>query len=87
MLGDPAAGRELPDHGAIQFAAATVVEILETRVAQAEFGVLEPARERAILSRELLGIDEYAQALVATEGRDRGIALLREVGVGNRAEP
>lgn len=87
MLGDPAAGRELPDHRAIQFAAATVVEILETRLAQAEFGFLEPPRERAMLSRELLGIDEHAQTLVETERRDGGVALLREVGVGNRAEP
>ena len=87
MFGDPAAGRELPDHRAIQFAAATVVEILETRLTQAEFGFLEPTRERAILSRELLRIDEHAQPLVETERRDRGVALLREIGVGNRAEP
>ena len=56
-------------------------------MAQAEFGLLEPARERAIVAGELLGIDEHAEALVETERGGRGIALLGEVGVGNRAEP
>ena len=75
MLGDPAAGRQLPDHRPIQFPPA-VVEIFQTRVAQSELGLLEPARERAILAGELLGIDEHAQALVETERGARGIALL-----------
>ena len=60
VLGDPATGRELPDQSAIEFPA-TVVKIFKTRVAQSEFGLLEPTRERAILAGELLGIDEHAR--------------------------
>ena len=37
------------------------------RVAQAEFGFLEPKGERVIFSRELLGIDEHVQTLVEPE--------------------
>jgi hypothetical protein len=76
MLGDPAVGGELADQRPIEFPAA-VVEIFETSVTQFEFGFLEPAAQRAILARELLGIDEDAEALIETERRGRGIALLR----------
>ena len=76
----------MPDHGPIEFLA-TVIEIFETRLTQSEFGFLEPACERAILAGELLGIDEHTQALVETERRARGIALLGEVGISNRVEP
>jgi hypothetical protein len=51
-----------------------------------EFRLLEPARQRTIVAGELLGVDQHAEALVETERRGRGIALLREVGVGDRAE-
>src|SRR5438067_5039525 len=63
MLGDPAAARELPHEGAVQFPA-TVIEIFETGVAHTEFGLFEPPRQRAILASELFGIDEDAEALV-----------------------
>lgn len=45
MLGDPAAGRQLPDHRPIQFPTA-VVEIFETRDDVQELGAVEP-RPRA----------------------------------------
>ncbi len=57
MLGHPAAHRKLPDEGAIELAA-TVLEILETRLAQSELRFLQPTCERAILARELLGYPE-----------------------------
>src|SRR5207247_2825447 len=61
MLGDPPTGRQLSDHGAIEFPA-TVVEIFEARVAQSEFGLLEPARQGAIVAGELLGVDDHTHA-------------------------
>ena len=60
MLGDPAAGGELADQGAIQLAPA-VVEILETGLTHFEFGFFEAAAQGPILARELLGIDEHAE--------------------------
>jgi hypothetical protein len=45
--------------------------------------LLEPtARERAIVPGKLLDIEERVEALVSTERRSRGIALLGQVGVG-----
>src|SRR5262249_3944683 len=85
IIGNPPAGRELPDQGAIEFAAA-VIEILETRITQTQLRFFEATGERAVLARELLCIDEHAEPLIETERRDGGVALLREVGVGDRAE-
>jgi hypothetical protein len=63
IISDPAAGRQLSDEGAVEFAH-TVIEILETRVAPPELRFLEPTCERAIVTRKLLGIDEHAQPLI-----------------------
>ena len=85
MLGDPPAGRELPDQGAIELAAA-VVEIFETGLTHFELRFLEAASQRPILTGQLLGIDEHPEALVETERRGGGIALLGEVGLGHRGQ-
>ena len=71
MFGDPAAGGELADQRPIEFAARRVVEILETRVRDPELGLLEPTGELAIVAREMLGIDEQADAFVEAERPDR----------------
>ena len=86
MLGDPAARGELTHQRAIQLAP-TVVEILKTGLTHFQLRFFEPALQRPILTREVLGIDEHAEALIEAEGRDRRIALLGEVDVGHRAEP
>ena len=86
VLDDPAAGGELSDQRPIEFAAGRVVEILETRVRNPELRFFEPAGELAIVPREVLGLDEQADALVETERPDRRVLELRAVGVGHRAE-
>ena len=86
MLDNPASDGELPDHGAIQAASRGVVEIFETRVRNAQLRLLQSPRQRAIVAKELLGVDEHAEALVEGEGRHRRILVLRDVGVGHGAQ-
>ena len=79
VLGDPTAAGELADQRAIQFAPA-VVEIFETGLTHLEFGFFEASAQGPILARELLGVDEHAEAFVETQRRGGRIALLGEVG-------
>jgi hypothetical protein len=51
-----------------------------------EFGLLQAARERPVVAKQVLGIDEHAEALVKSERRPRRVLLLREIGVGHGAE-
>lgn len=86
MLADPATRGELSHHTAVQTAARPGVEILETGLRDTQARLLHAARQRAIVPKEVLGIDEHAEALVKAEALDGGIVLLREIGIGERAE-
>src|SRR5215210_8495546 len=64
-----------------------VVQVLETRVRDPQFGLLEATRELAVVAREMFGVDEHPDAFVEGERPDRRILQLRAIGVGHRAEP
>ena len=87
MLGAPAAGGELADQRPIELAPWRVLEVLETGLGQPELGLLQASGEFAIVAREVLGLDEQADAFVEAERADvmsahragalSGVAFLR----------
>ncbi len=85
MFDNPPSDGELPDHGPIEAAAGRVIEIFEAGVRDPQLGLLQPPRQRAIVAKQLLGVDEHAESLVKGEGRHRGILVLRHVGIGHGA--
>ena len=70
MFGDPPPGGELADQRPIEFAARRVFEVLETRVGNAQLGLLQATGELAIVAREVLGLDEQTDAFVKAERPD-----------------
>ena len=58
VFGDPPAGRELAHQGPIELAARRVFKVLETRLGQAQLGLVQATTELAIIAREVLGVDE-----------------------------
>ena len=52
----------------------------------AQLGLLQATGELAIVAREVLGVDEQADAFVEAERPDRRVLQLRPIGVGHRAE-
>ena len=86
MLGDPAAGGELADERAFEPAARTRVEVLETGLRDAQLGLFQPAGQRAIVAKEMLGIDEHAEALVETERGGGRVLVLGQIRVGHRPQ-
>jgi len=85
VLVDPATGRELTDQRANR-ASGHCSPGLDAGVREAQFRLFEATPERAPIAGELLGVDEHAEAFVETEGGRGGIALLREIGIANRAD-
>src|SRR5262249_16053097 len=65
MIDDPSAGGELPNEGAIEFASA-VIKVLETGLAEPQLRFFESTRERAIVARQLLGVDQHPEAFIET---------------------
>jgi hypothetical protein len=86
MFSDPAAGGELADQRPVELAPGRVLEVLEARLGQAELGLLQAAGEFAIVAREVLGLDEQADAFVKAQRAHRGVLELRAIRVGHRAE-
>jgi hypothetical protein len=67
---------ELTDDGLVQLAPRRVVDVLDARLAESELGLLEQSAEALVLSREMLGVDEQAEALVEGQLADLGALLL-----------
>ena len=86
VLGDPPAGGELADQRPIELAARRVLEILETRLGNAQLRLLQAPGELAIVAREVFGLDEQADAFVKAEGPDRSVLQLRSICIGHGAE-
>jgi hypothetical protein len=70
---DPPSGGELAHQRPIEFAARRVLEVLETGVGHAELGLRQATGEFAVVARQVLGIDEQADAFVEAERADRRV--------------
>jgi hypothetical protein len=86
VLLDPAAGGELADHGLVEFAASGVVDRLEARLGEFEFGLLEGTGQAFVLPGEPLGLDEQRQALVEGQAGHLGALVLVGPGLGHGVE-
>src|SRR5437867_13244450 len=84
---DPAAGGELAQDRLVEFAARGIVDVLDTRLAQAELRLAQRVGEATVLAGEPFGLDQEAEALVEGDRGERGILLLREPGGGEGVEP
>src|SRR6185437_3114540 len=76
VLVHPAARGELADDGLVQLAPRRVVDVLDARLAESELGLLEQPAETLVLEREVLGVDQQAEALVERQLADLGALLL-----------
>ena len=76
VLGDPAAGGELADLGAIELAAGGVVEVLQAGLGEAQLGLAQIAHQALVLAPQPLGLDQQREALIEAEPGDVGLAAL-----------
>jgi hypothetical protein len=76
----PAAGGELADDGFVELTPRRVVDRLEARLREFQFGVLQGAREAFVLPRAPLGVDEQGKAFVKGERGHVGLLLLLRPG-------
>ena len=72
----------MPDERAIEAPSGRVIEVFETRLRHPQLCFFQAARERAVVAKEVFGIDEHAEALVETETGERRVLLVREIRVG-----
>jgi hypothetical protein len=79
-------GSELADLRPIEFTARCVLQILEARLGNAEFCLLQATGELAVVAREMLGVDEEPDAFVEAECPDRRVVQLHAIRIGHRAE-
>ena len=72
---------ELSDDGLVELPTGRVIDVLDARLAQAKFGLLEQAAEPLVFAGEAFGVDEKAEALVEGQLVQLGIlVLLRPCG-------
>ena len=83
VLGDPAAGGELADHGLVELPAGRIVDGLDTGLRQLELGFLEGPGQAFVLPGEPLGVDEQPEPLIEAERRQFGVVLLFGPGLGH----
>ena len=63
VVGDPGTRSELSDHGLVELAGRRVVDVLDARLAEAELGLAQMARQALVAPVEPLRVDEQCEAL------------------------
>ena len=80
---DPRARRKLADQPAIQIALTREIEVLDARVRHAQSSFLQRRRDALVVTRQVLRIDQKAEARVEVELVAVSVLALRPPRVGH----